>query len=589
VANKSDALSTSDFLYLFDTPHNATITWDHLLRQTSDWEGTLWGKPDWADRPGDKPAEWTTRTRDKPGTAYKYNDTRANVLALAALSVWRRPLPQVLKETVMDPIGASNTWRWYGYENSWIVLDGSLVQSTSGGGHWGGGMFIHAYDMARFGYLTLREGRWRDRQILSKRWVEWARTPTPVQPTYGFMNWFLNTDRKLLPSAPASAFAHIGNGTNMIYVDPEHDLVAVVRWIDNRATDEFVKRLLAAATGDRRRAPSAARGPKRFEHGRKPFERFRESIVSVREPEDARMEHRARRFDPWAGVVADVHALAHQRMAELGEMDPNLMLAARLEAALDQRGAGKRGNRLDVRYRPFRLDRRGALGASRVSVRPAQSVAAIQDEIRLDARRGDAAVRDRVIDALDVVRAEPGGKRALRARRPRKHDEAARVAVESMDHAERGVGAVAACLAQQRSRVVGERLPVAGLVGNAQHPGGLVDHDDVAVEEHDRAVGQRTGAQLGGPFVDNHDGLRRDARRRVDAPLAVHRHASVDAKAACARPGGAQLFPNDCRDGGIGRFHVDRFVHRRPSTRSGTHDGRVGSWQRVRGQRMAIG
>ena len=31
--------------------HNATITWEHLLRQTSDWQGTLWGKPDWADRP----------------------------------------------------------------------------------------------------------------------------------------------------------------------------------------------------------------------------------------------------------------------------------------------------------------------------------------------------------------------------------------------------------------------------------------------------------------------------------------------------------------------------------------------------------
>jgi len=247
--NKSDSLATSDFLYLFDTPHNRTITWDHLLRQTSDWEGTLWGKPDWADRPGDKPADWTTRQRDKPGTAYKYNDTRVNVLALAALNVWRRPLPQVLKETVMDPIGASNTWRWYGYENSWIVLDGAAVQSTTGGGHWGGGMFIHAYDMARFGYLTLREGRWNERQILSKQWVEWARTPTPAQPTYGFMNWFLNTDRKYLPSAPASAFAHIGNGTNMIYVDPEHDLVAVVRWIDTRAMDEFVKRLLAAVEG----------------------------------------------------------------------------------------------------------------------------------------------------------------------------------------------------------------------------------------------------------------------------------------------------------------------------------------------------
>ena len=35
----------------FAEGHNSKITWDHLLRQTSDWEGTLWSKPDWADRP----------------------------------------------------------------------------------------------------------------------------------------------------------------------------------------------------------------------------------------------------------------------------------------------------------------------------------------------------------------------------------------------------------------------------------------------------------------------------------------------------------------------------------------------------------
>jgi CubicO group peptidase (beta-lactamase class C family) len=61
------------------------------------------------------------------------------------------------------------------------------------------------------------------------------------------MNWYNNRDRKLFPSAPPSAFAHLGNGTNMIYVDPENDVVAVVRWIDRKALDEFVKRLLAAA------------------------------------------------------------------------------------------------------------------------------------------------------------------------------------------------------------------------------------------------------------------------------------------------------------------------------------------------------
>ena len=233
-------------IYLFETPHNRTITWDHMLRQTSDWEGTLWGKPDWADRPGEKKEEWLTRPRNKPGTVYKYNDVRVNALALATLQVWRRSLPQVLKETIMDPIGASNTWRWFGYDNSWVVLDGEVVQSVSGGGHWGGGMFINAYDMARFGYFTLRRGKWRDRQLLSDRWITLALTPTPAQPGYGFMNFFNNRDGKLFPNGPRNAYAHLGNGTNMVYVDPDNDLVAVVRWIDNKSTDEFVKRLVAA-------------------------------------------------------------------------------------------------------------------------------------------------------------------------------------------------------------------------------------------------------------------------------------------------------------------------------------------------------
>ena len=162
----------------------------------SDWEGTLWGKPEWADRPAQQVATWTTRARVAPGSVYEYNDTRVNVLALAALQMWRRPLPEVLRDEIMDPIGASSTWRWYGYDNAWIVLDGRVVQSVSGGGHWGGGLFINARDMARFGLLTLRRGKWGARQLLSDAWVTQALTPTKAQPTYGYMNWFLNTDRK---------------------------------------------------------------------------------------------------------------------------------------------------------------------------------------------------------------------------------------------------------------------------------------------------------------------------------------------------------------------------------------------------------
>jgi CubicO group peptidase (beta-lactamase class C family) len=242
----ADRFAKSPFIELFATEHNRKITWEHLLRQTSDWEGTLWGKPQWADRPDRDSSTWLTRARKEPGSAYEYNDVRVNVLALATLNVWRRPLPGVLKEFVMDEIGASNTWRWLGYENSYVVIDGQIVQSVSGGGHWGGGMFINAYDMARFGLLTSRNGKWGNKQLLSEAFIRQAKTPTPVEPTYGFMNWFLNTDKKYYSNAPASAFVHVGNGTNIIYIDPENDIVIVARWIENGKINEFIGKVMAS-------------------------------------------------------------------------------------------------------------------------------------------------------------------------------------------------------------------------------------------------------------------------------------------------------------------------------------------------------
>lgn len=233
-----------ELLHPFETVHNKTITWESMLRQTSDWEGTLWGKPDWADRPDADSKKWLNRTRNNQGTVFEYNDVRVNALALAATSVFRQALPQVLKKNIMDPIGASNTWRWTGYRNAWIVLDGNPVQSVSGGGHWGGGMFIHAEDMARFGLLTLRKGKWKDQQLLSESWIKQSTTPGPANKEYGYMNFYLNTDQKLIPGAPAEAFVHLGNGNNVVYVDPVNDLVVVLRWITQKGMTETIAALL---------------------------------------------------------------------------------------------------------------------------------------------------------------------------------------------------------------------------------------------------------------------------------------------------------------------------------------------------------
>ena len=225
---------------LFESEHNSKITWRMLLNQTSEWEGTLWGKPDWAP-------VWngTMRELHRPGTHWQYNDVRVNCLALALLHVWREPLPIVLRKHIMDPIGASPTWRWHGYRNSWVELDGVRMQSVSGGGHWGGGLWISTRDHARFGYLFLRRGRWGDRQLISEQWVQQMTTPTDIKPTYGCM-WWLNTQRQRNAALPASSFSAVGAGTNLVWIDPEHDLVVVVRWIDPKHDEEFLKLVVEA-------------------------------------------------------------------------------------------------------------------------------------------------------------------------------------------------------------------------------------------------------------------------------------------------------------------------------------------------------
>lgn len=224
----------------YASPHNAPITWRHTFTQTSEWEGTLWDKPDVADR---------RRGRDRPlqtpGSFYEYNDVRVNRAALNLLHRFRRSLPEVLRAEIMGPIGASDTWEWHGYRNSWVTIDGRDFQSVSGGGHWGGGLWASTLDHARFGLLFLRRGRWQERQLLSERAVELLTTGTAVQPTYGWM-WWLNPEGRLYPGVPASAFFARGAGGNIIWVDPAHDLVAVVRWMDTASVDEFMRLVIGA-------------------------------------------------------------------------------------------------------------------------------------------------------------------------------------------------------------------------------------------------------------------------------------------------------------------------------------------------------
>lgn len=227
----------------FEGEHNSKITWEHLLHQTSDWSGSLFGIYDWTDRPlrDQKFDDMRYRELKEPGTSYKYNDVRVNVLAYSALQVWRRPLPQVLKERIMDPIGASTTWRWFGYDNTWTVVDGVRVQSVSGGGHHGGGVFISAQDHARFGLLFARKGNWNGNQLISESWTQMIQTPADAYESYGYMWWLNKGPRSLGEGIPEHVYYAAGFGGNYIVVDQEEDLVIVTRWLEPSKMKEMVK------------------------------------------------------------------------------------------------------------------------------------------------------------------------------------------------------------------------------------------------------------------------------------------------------------------------------------------------------------
>ncbi len=238
----------------FESPHNAAVTWRHMLQLTSEWEGSLFGKSEQIDRNrslahenAGRPtaAKGAPRPLQPPGTFWEYNDVRVNRLSLALLRRFGRALPDIFAERIMQPIGASTDWRWEGYRTSFVDVDGRPVQSVSGGGHWGGGAFIHAQDQARIGQLMLNRGLWDDTRILPESWIDASTTPCPLNPRYGLF-WWLNSDGSYQPSAPRDSVFASGAGGNVTWIDPTNGIVAVLRWIDPSKLDAWINQVLGA-------------------------------------------------------------------------------------------------------------------------------------------------------------------------------------------------------------------------------------------------------------------------------------------------------------------------------------------------------
>jgi CubicO group peptidase (beta-lactamase class C family) len=229
----------------FDLAQNTCITWRHLLQQTSEWEGQIWGIPEQVDhhrfvhfqpvKPPGKKGE--LRQRQVPGTFWEYNDVRINQLSLALLHLFRRPLADVFRETIAAPLGLSATWQWLPYDDAYVWIDGQRMPSVPGGSHWGGGATISSNDQALIGALLLQQGRSASgAQVLSEQWVALMRSPCAIAPFYGLLVW-LNHQHIVFPSANEESFYAIGAGNSLIAMDPSNQTVTVARWINSDACD----------------------------------------------------------------------------------------------------------------------------------------------------------------------------------------------------------------------------------------------------------------------------------------------------------------------------------------------------------------
>ena len=236
----------------FDQGNNALVTWEQMLQQTSEWEGTLFGLPDQVDRyravtfaKAPDGVKGDARPLQPAGTYWEYNDVRINQLSLALLHVFQRPLPEVFREAITRPVGATENWNWVGYDDAWVDVAGKRVQSVPGGSHWGGGMSISSEDQALIGQMMLDQGMANGKRVLSAEWIKRMQVPCALAPFYGYLVW-LNDQQKVFPSVPASSYFAVGAGSSFTWIEPEMGMVVIIRWLNSAHADAVFGKIYQA-------------------------------------------------------------------------------------------------------------------------------------------------------------------------------------------------------------------------------------------------------------------------------------------------------------------------------------------------------
>ena len=182
-----------------------------------------------------------------PGQAFRYSSGDSNLLSAALKNrLGAARYADYPWTALFEPLGIrSAVWE--------SDATGTFVASSYA--------YMTARDLARVGLLMARGGRWGERQLLPKAWVD-----LNLQPFEHFQagqdavvpggHWWLNRSAdprlKPWPDAPPDTFAALGHWGQALYVIPSANLV-IVRYADDRDGsydhDQLLKRALAAFSG----------------------------------------------------------------------------------------------------------------------------------------------------------------------------------------------------------------------------------------------------------------------------------------------------------------------------------------------------
>jgi CubicO group peptidase (beta-lactamase class C family) len=146
------------------------------------------------------------------GQEFFYNTGALTLVSAIIRKATGRPLDEFARETLFEPLGITKVeWR-----------------RVKGDTDAGGGLRLRPRDMAKIGQLVLAGGRWNDRQVVSKAWIETSTAPklkATDNQSYGYLWWL---GRTVLDGHEIQWIGALGRGGQSIRIVPELDLVVVV-------------------------------------------------------------------------------------------------------------------------------------------------------------------------------------------------------------------------------------------------------------------------------------------------------------------------------------------------------------------------